>query len=69
LGSFRFTPWEKSGSIAWIANTGISRSIRTNAQFDLRIGKRMTDCGPDWFWGVGMAFRQPDWRAFRGILP
>ena len=65
---FGFTPWEKNGSAAWIANTGITRSIGRNAQVDVRVGKRLTDCGPGWFWGAGMAFRQPAWPSFHSVL-
>ncbi len=66
---FGFTPWEKAGSAAWIANSGLTRSLGKNAQIDVRIGKRLTDSGPDWFWGFGVAFRQPDWTFFRGLTP
>lgn len=62
---FGFTPWEKDGSTAGIADTGASRSIGRNAQVDIRIGKRLTSSGPGWFWGMGVAFRQPHWATFR----
>jgi hypothetical protein len=56
---FGFTPWDKGATAAWIANTGITRSAGRNAQLDIRVGKRLTDVGPNWFWGVGVAFRKP----------
>jgi hypothetical protein len=59
--AFGFTPWEKGGSTAWIANTGITRSLGRNAQIDVRVGKRLTDSGPGWFWGMGVAVRQQGW--------
>jgi hypothetical protein len=62
---FGFTPWEKDGSTAVIVNTGITRSIGKNAQVDIRVGKRLTESGPGWFWGMGVAFRQPQWPFFR----
>ena len=62
---FGFVPWDKDGSAAWLANTGISRSIGKNVQFDVRVGKSLTDSGPNWFWGMGMAVRQPAWGFFR----
>jgi hypothetical protein len=62
---FGFAPWDKDASAAWIANTGISRSIGKNMQVDVRVGKRLTDSGPNWFWGMGMAVRQPAWGFFR----
>ena len=65
---FGFTPWEKAGSAAWIANTGITRSIGKNAQVDVRVGKRLTDSGPGWFWGMGIAVRQSAWPFFRSVL-
>jgi hypothetical protein len=66
---FGFTPWEKGGSAAWIANTGVTRSIGKNAQIDVRVGKSLTGSGPGWFWGMGVAFRQPGWQFLRGIRP
>lgn len=54
---FGFTPWEKGGSAAWIADTGVTRSIGKNAQADFRVGRRLTSSGPDWYWGVGIAYR------------
>jgi hypothetical protein len=65
---FGFTPWEKDGSAAWIANAGITHSIGRNAQVDLRVGKRLTDAGPGWFWGIGLAVREHAWRSRRGGL-
>jgi hypothetical protein len=63
---FGFAPREKGGSASWIANTGISRSIGKNAQVDVRIGKHLTGESASWFWGVGVAFRQPLSMLFSG---
>ena len=66
---FGLTPWQNAGSAAWLANAGVTHSIGKHAQIDARAGKRLTDVGPDWFWGFGMAFRQPDWTFFRSLRP
>ena len=62
---FGFAPWEKAGSPAWIAQTGVARSIGKNSQIDVRVGKRLTESGPGWFWGLGVAFRRRCWAAGR----
>jgi hypothetical protein len=56
---FGFTPLDKGGTSAWIADTGITRPIGKNAQIDIRVGKNWTEAGPGWFWGLGLAFRHP----------
>lgn len=56
---FGFSPSEKDGMTSWIANTGVTHKITKNAQVDVRGGRRLTSGGPDWFFGVGMAIRQP----------
>ena len=56
---YRFAPWEDGSTGAWIANTGLTHAVGRNAQLDVRVGKRMSGVGPDWFAGVGFVFRQP----------
>jgi hypothetical protein len=56
---FGFSPWEKGGAAAVIVNTGISHGIGKRAQVDVRVGRRITEAGPDWFFGMGMAIREP----------
>jgi Putative MetA-pathway of phenol degradation len=60
---FTFSPWDKGTSAAWIANTGLTRKIGRDAQVDVRIGRRITAIGPDWFFGMGFSFRD---HLFRG---
>lgn len=56
---YGFTPWEEGSTTAWIGNTGLTHAVGKNAQLDVRVGKRMSGVGPDWFAGVGFVFRQP----------
>jgi hypothetical protein len=56
---FGVSPWEKGGQAAWIANTGVSHGVGRNAQIDARVGKRMSEAGPNWFVGIGFAMRRP----------
>ncbi|MEP7363130.1 MAG: transporter [Acidobacteriota bacterium] len=56
---FGFTPWDEEGSQAWIANSGVTHGLGANAQVDVRAGRRLTASGPDWFFGFGLAIRQP----------
>jgi hypothetical protein len=56
---FHVSPWDDGKGTAWVANTGVSHGIGHHAQLDLRIGKRLTAEGPNWFLGVGFTFRQP----------
>jgi hypothetical protein len=67
---FGFAPWDKGSSAAsWNANTGVTRSIGKNAQVDARIGRRLTDTGTNWFWGMGLAVRQSGWASFFRRVP
>ena len=56
---YALSPWEEGSGNAWIANTGVARAVGKHAQWDCRVGKRMTKAGPDWFVGAGFTFRQP----------
>ena len=56
---FGFTPRDEAGSNAWIANSGVTHALGANAQVDVRAGRRITAAGPDWFFGFGLAIRQP----------
>lgn len=56
--AFTFSPWDKGTSAAWVLNTGVSHHLGRNAQFDVRVGKRVTDVGPNYFFGAGVAFRR-----------
>jgi hypothetical protein len=56
---FAISPWEQGSGTAWVGNTGVSHAIGENVQLDVRVGKRMTSVGPNWFAGVGFAVRQP----------
>lgn len=64
---FGFTPWDRGSTAAWIANTGVTRSLGRNAQVDIRFGKRLNSAGPNWFWGIGLAVRQPAGALFRAV--
>jgi hypothetical protein len=64
---FGFSPWDKGSSAAWLANTGVTRSLGRKAQADIRVGKRLSEAGPNWFWGVGLAVRQPTGLFSRAI--
>jgi hypothetical protein len=55
---FTFSPWDKGASAAWVLNTGVSHHIGRNVQVDVRVGKRVTDVGPNYFFGAGVAFRR-----------
>lgn len=59
--AFSFTHWgtEVGSPAAYLVNTGITRSLGGNAQFDVRVGQRLTDVGPNWFLGMGFALRRP----------
>lgn len=56
---FSFAPWDQGQPSAWIANSGVSHKLGRNAQIDVRVGKRLTAAGPDWFFGAGVAIRRP----------
>jgi hypothetical protein len=56
---FVLAPYELDSGNAWIFNGGITHPWGKHAQLDLRIGKRMTAVGPNWFVGAGVALRQP----------
>lgn len=55
---YGFSPWDGPAN-AWIANTGISHGVGDNAQWDVRVGRRITAAGPAWFFGAGFAIRKP----------
>ncbi len=56
---YGYVPWDKGQPSAWIANTGVNHKLGRNAQLDVRVGRRMTATGPDWFFGAGLALRHP----------
>ena len=56
---FGFSPWEKGGKAAWSASSGVTHGIGKNAQVDVRVGKRISAIGPNWFVGVGFTIRRP----------
>ena len=56
---FVVSPSEQRLASSWIANTGVSHSAGANARFDIRVGKRLSRSGPDWFAGAGIAIRSP----------
>ncbi len=57
--AFSIGPWEPGSSPAYLINSGVTHGLGRNAQIDFRGGQRLTDVGPNWFFGVGFAFRQP----------
>ena len=60
-----FFPWEKGGKAAWSASAGVTHGLGKNAQVDARVGKRISEVGPNWFVGMGFAIRgQVHWFAF-----
>jgi hypothetical protein len=56
---FGFSPWDCGTGAAWVANTGVSRQTGKSTRMDVRVGKRITNAGPDWFVGMGVAIRKP----------
>lgn len=56
-------PWDTGR--AWIANSGVTHMMGENAQWDFRVGRRLTAEGPDWFVGGGFVFRQRPRFAWR----
>jgi hypothetical protein len=56
---FGFLPGEKGGKPAWSALAGVTHGIGKNAEVDARVGKQLSEIGPNWFVGVGFAVRRP----------
>ncbi len=57
--AYAFTPMERGLGAGWTANTGVTRGIGQNMQFDVELGRGLTAVAPDWFFGVGFAVRSP----------
>ena len=53
----------------WVANTGLTHSLGSDAQFDIEIGRAVKTANPSWFAGVGLAVRRSmGLRAARSLL-
>jgi hypothetical protein len=55
--------WEAYGTVdgdhcVCTLNTGISRAVGANSQFDVEVGRGISDNSQDWFVGVGFALRR-----------
>lgn len=44
-------------STMWTGNTGVTRSVGNNLQFDVYLGRGLNDAAPDWAVGAGVSFR------------
>jgi hypothetical protein len=64
---YRLMPADDSGH--WVMNSGVTRALGGNAQFDLAIGRSAKVSDPGWFIGVGLTVRRPlGWQAARNLL-
>jgi len=59
LETYGFTRLERDGERAITVNGGVTRPVGDNIQFDLAVGRGLTDAAPDWFVGFGFSIRGP----------
>jgi outer membrane putative beta-barrel porin/alpha-amylase len=45
------------GTVDWLADAGLSRTIGRDAQIDVELGHRLTGGAPDWTFGAGLVIR------------
>jgi hypothetical protein len=57
-----FAPMERDTGAGWTVNTGVTRGIGSNMQFDIEAGRGVSAAAPDWFVGFGFAVR-------KGLVP
>ncbi len=50
---------ERGEATMYIASTGVTRGIGSNAQWDVSVNRRITAAGPDWAFSFGLSVRQP----------
>jgi hypothetical protein len=57
LEVFGFTPMARDAGAGWTIDSGVSRQIGGNLQFDVEGGRGLTDDAANWFVGFGVALR------------
>jgi hypothetical protein len=57
LEAFRASSFERDGAPVWIVDTGLTHRLGRQAQFDVSVGRGMTDAAPDWFISAGISWR------------
>jgi hypothetical protein len=56
--AYGFMPMVPGAGAGWTLNTGVTRGIGNNMQFDVEVGRGVTTAAPDWFVGFGFAVRK-----------
>jgi hypothetical protein len=54
---YGFSSLERGGDAAWTFNGGLTRGIGDDRQFDVSIGRGITDAAPNWFVSAGFSLR------------
>jgi hypothetical protein len=57
LEAFRASSFERDGDAVWIVDSGATHRLGRQAQFDISVGRGMTDAAPDWFISAGLSWR------------
>ncbi len=56
---YGFTEAERGEPNTYVFDTGVTRMIGRNAQWDASFARRLSGFGPDWSFGFGLSFRCP----------
>jgi hypothetical protein len=54
---YGFSSLERGGDAAWTVNGGLTRGIGGDRQFDVSVGRGVTDAAPNWFVSAGFSLR------------
>jgi hypothetical protein len=54
---YGFSSVERGGDAAWTLNGGLTRGIGGDRQFDLSVGRGLSDAAPNWFVSAGFSLR------------
>jgi hypothetical protein len=55
--AFRASSFQRDGAAVWIVDTGATHRLGRQAQFDVSVGRGITNAAPDWFISAGVSLR------------
>ncbi len=65
---YRISPIDGDEAAHWVANSGITKLLGTNAQLDIEAGHTVNARTPYWFVGAGFAIRMPNHAILNALL-